>query len=406
MSICKVRRTLRLILIALSTLIATTAIAQSDRAPDIDLWRAAAEGNIAAIKQHVAAGTDLNAREPLAGNTPLILAAVYGQSDSVTALLAAGAELEVKNKEQITALYNAVLFGNPRITKSLVEKGADIYTTDKNGVPLIDFVSAPWSPPLEGIYRLLYGLLRLDLDVDKTRKFRASTARYLKALAKKRPRPANKNNSAAELSEAVMRDDANAIEELIANGANVDARDPRGNTPLQIAAVFGRVKPAKVLLDAKADINATSDQSGSALFNAAFFGHPEFVSLLLENGADPTIKREGATPLELVETPWSGDLETFYRTVYALMSQPPELERIKRQRPVVAKLLRDHDEKTPTAEMRTWKTADGKKTVKATFIKSDGTKVQLKRADGRTVTVPIEILRDEDKAYISEASQK
>lgn len=406
MSNFDVRRTLRIILIALSTLIATTAIAQSDRAPDIDLWRAAAEGNIAAIEQHVAAGTDLNAREPLAGNTPLILAAVYGQSDSVNALLTAGAELEVKNKEQITALYNAVLFGNPRITKSLVEKGADIHTTDKNGVPLIDFVSAPWSPPLEGIYRLLYGLLRRDLDVDKTRKFRASTARYLKTQAKKRPRPANKNNSAAELSEAVMRDDANEIEELITNGANVDARDPRGNTPLQIAAVFGRVNPAKVLLDAKADINATSDQSGSALFNAVFFGHPEFVSLLLENGADPTIKREGTTPLELVETPWTDDLETFYRTVYALMSQPPELERIKRQRPVIAKLLRDHDEKTPTAEMRTWKTGDGKKTVEATFIKSDGTKVQLKRADGRTVTVPIEILRDEDKAYISEASKK
>ena len=33
-------------------------------APSIDIWTAAAQGNLEAIKQHVSAGPDFNAKEP------------------------------------------------------------------------------------------------------------------------------------------------------------------------------------------------------------------------------------------------------------------------------------------------------------------------------------------------------
>ena len=45
-------------------------------APNVDIWTAAAQGNLEAIKQHVSAGTDLNAKEPGGGSTPLIMAAL------------------------------------------------------------------------------------------------------------------------------------------------------------------------------------------------------------------------------------------------------------------------------------------------------------------------------------------
>ena len=40
------------------------------KAPDISIWDAATSGNIEAVKQHIAAGTDVNARRVI-GDTPL-----------------------------------------------------------------------------------------------------------------------------------------------------------------------------------------------------------------------------------------------------------------------------------------------------------------------------------------------
>jgi hypothetical protein len=57
-------------------------------APTVDIWTAAAQGNLEAIKQHLSAGTDVDAKEPTGGSTPLMIAALVGQTD------AAGATME------------------------------------------------------------------------------------------------------------------------------------------------------------------------------------------------------------------------------------------------------------------------------------------------------------------------
>ena len=51
-------------------------------APNVDIWMAAAEGNIEAIKEHLAAGADINAKAPSTGLTPLMAASIVGQSDA------------------------------------------------------------------------------------------------------------------------------------------------------------------------------------------------------------------------------------------------------------------------------------------------------------------------------------
>ena len=43
------------------------------KAPDISIHDAAWNGNIEAVKQHIAAGTDLNAKDELVGRTPIAL---------------------------------------------------------------------------------------------------------------------------------------------------------------------------------------------------------------------------------------------------------------------------------------------------------------------------------------------
>ena len=64
-------------------------------APDISIHDAAGEGNIEAVKQHIAAGTDVDAKlahDP-GGITPLIVAAASGHKELAELLIANGADV-------------------------------------------------------------------------------------------------------------------------------------------------------------------------------------------------------------------------------------------------------------------------------------------------------------------------
>ena len=54
-----------------------------------DIWEAAKQGNIEAVKQHLAAGTDVNAKDTV-GGTPLHWAAHHGHKETVELLIAKG----------------------------------------------------------------------------------------------------------------------------------------------------------------------------------------------------------------------------------------------------------------------------------------------------------------------------
>ena len=68
---------------------------------------AAKEGNIEAVKQHIAAGTDVNAKGEY-GLTPLHYAAGEGHKEIIELLIANGADVDVKTPGQNTALDLAV----------------------------------------------------------------------------------------------------------------------------------------------------------------------------------------------------------------------------------------------------------------------------------------------------------
>jgi ankyrin repeat protein len=78
---------------------------------------------------------------------------------------------------------------------------------------------------------------------------------------------------------------------LLANGANVDARDSLGNTPLAFAA-DNHADVAEVLLAAGANVNARRDtQDGwSPIFTAVDHDAVEAMRVLLRHGADPEIR--------------------------------------------------------------------------------------------------------------------
>ena len=66
------------------------------KAPDIDIYGAAYTGNIEAIKQHLAAGTDVNAKNEW-GGTPLHFATFGSHKEVVELLIAKGADVNEKD---------------------------------------------------------------------------------------------------------------------------------------------------------------------------------------------------------------------------------------------------------------------------------------------------------------------
>ena len=85
---------------------------------------------------------------------------------------------------------------------------------------------------------------------------------------------------------------------LLKNGANANATDRKGSTPLIISALNGDVDTVKVLLAKGADVNAVRYRNISSLMNASHNGDIDTVSTLLTSGADVNAaNRRGETSL-------------------------------------------------------------------------------------------------------------
>ena len=96
-----------------------------------------------------------------------------------------------------------------------------------------------------------------------------------------------------------LADDPKIAEMLLAKGASLNAPDNTGNTPLHIAAVYGNVEVMKLLIVKGAEVNARAPVSGwTPLHSAALQGQLEAAKVLLAAGADPNAKASlGDTPL-------------------------------------------------------------------------------------------------------------
>jgi ankyrin repeat protein len=74
------------------------------KAPSTDLSTAVFFGNLEAVKQHIAAGTDLNVKDEY-GSTPLHVATTFGKTDIAIALINGDADLTIKNNEGSSPLH-------------------------------------------------------------------------------------------------------------------------------------------------------------------------------------------------------------------------------------------------------------------------------------------------------------
>ncbi|UCG48184.1 MAG: ankyrin repeat domain-containing protein, partial [Phycisphaerales bacterium] len=148
--------------------------------PSVDIWTAAAQGNVEAIKQHLAAGADVNAKEPAGGSTPLIVAAVYGQSEAARLLVEKGASINASNIEKTTALHGAAFFCHGEIVKLLLDKDAQVNAQNIRGETALDTVAAAWSQEVEGVYYYFAVALEIQPDIERVKVARPKIAAMLR----------------------------------------------------------------------------------------------------------------------------------------------------------------------------------------------------------------------------------
>ena len=103
----------------LTTIAAVLLVGCGPPVPDISIYDAVEDGNIEVVKQHLAAGTDVNSKDK-DGWTSLHEAASEGHNKIVELLIAKGADVNVKNDDGETPLDAAA---NPETADLLRKHG-------------------------------------------------------------------------------------------------------------------------------------------------------------------------------------------------------------------------------------------------------------------------------------------
>ncbi|MEJ2289136.1 MAG: serine hydrolase [Deinococcales bacterium] len=147
----------------------------------------------------------------------------------------------------------------------------------------------------------------------------------------------------ATLHAAALMGDVATVRELLAAGADPNAQDAYGSTPLIIAATFDHPAVAQVLIEAGADLDLQNSDGSTALHAAAFLGRTEIVRMLLEHGANRYLRNNaGSTPLASVTAPFDDMVPTYDAIAKGFSPLGLQLDyaAIRAARPQVAALLR------------------------------------------------------------------
>ncbi|QKG22982.1 ankyrin repeat domain-containing protein [Actinomadura verrucosospora] len=239
----------------------------SDDVSRADALRTAAYlGDLAVLKEQIAAGADVNAADER-GWTALLVAAREAFRDGVEALLAAGADPGIALPGGFTALHQVIQHTKDRPVKyevTVVRDGVETVLTGR------DEIRAETGSHPDDEYEDCVDVARMLIDGGIDVEMATSEA------------------GQTPLSHAASRGTAEITELLIATKqVDLDSRDKDGVSPLHYAARHGHADPVRLLLEAGANPNITENYGFTPLHEAAENGHAEVVRALLTAGADP-----------------------------------------------------------------------------------------------------------------------
>lgn len=115
------------------------------------------------------------------------------------------------------------------------------------------------------------------------------------------PRPLARPELQEQFFKAMRDDNAKSVENLIAQGADVNAKNQEGIHPLFTAVACSGITIVKKLLLAGADADQKNVRGDTALMFACQICSPEKVALLLEYSRDIHAKNNGYSALDIAK---------------------------------------------------------------------------------------------------------
>ena len=142
--------------------------------PEIDIHSAFATGEIASVRQHIDAGSNLDEPDSTSGNTPLMNAILFGQREVGQLLIENGVKLDARSNDGSTALINAAFFAYPEMVRALLQKGADATIQNNTGSTALMSVQIPWvqAKPIYDFVGTMLQPVGVSLDYERIQKNR------------------------------------------------------------------------------------------------------------------------------------------------------------------------------------------------------------------------------------------
>jgi uncharacterized protein len=258
---------------------ANVKVANRDGASPLSL--ACESGSAAMIDKFLNAGADVNEKGPH-GETPLMMASRNGNVEAIKVLLDHQADVNAKEALRgTTALMWAAEQSHSAAAQFLVAHGAEV-----------NAASAPEIRP-RGAYLAPSAVARFangdTFDRRRARPAAGATAPNTRAAAGAVP-GAPPGTSAPERAITSGDDVADAAAFF---GNRNQVKDGGGITPLVFAAREGDLDTVKVLVEARANVNQTTNYGWTPLLTATQNKHYQIGKYLLEHGADPNIANHG-----------------------------------------------------------------------------------------------------------------
>lgn len=234
------------------------------------LFAAIRSADLAAARQALADGADVNASGPSGGETPLMqIRLCRDPLPMLGLLLVAGADPARLDLAGRSALHHLALCPDPACVDAALVRGVDPHLRDVFGQRALDFCLQLASAAV--IKRLVDAMQPLDRD-DRSRLF----------------------------NRLVQRGETDAALALLDDGIQLGPLTRGACPPLHMAARKGDVRLVAALLDAGAVLDEEFGAGETALTTAALHGHADVVAELLARGADAMHRdRSGASSLHL-----------------------------------------------------------------------------------------------------------
>lgn len=220
--------------------------------------------------QNALSSRNINARFD-DGQTSLHLSAIHGHNAIAKYLLANKADTSVQDSSGATPLHEAVRYGHLEIATMLLDAGANVNAKDNLGkTPILLIIP---QDKIQQTYDLLIAN-HADLNMkDMYGDTILHTAAMLKVNVK-------------------------MLEKLTSNGADINARNKEGVTPLEIAIQQGDVETTKLFTTHGANIH-TKDTNGNSPLTVALTSDNDIFEATVNEMNINTQDSEGNTPLHI-----------------------------------------------------------------------------------------------------------